>query len=74
MGVPIDRSAWSEASQRTSGQYDERATEYEGIRCQCRKCTRSFVFTAQEQKIAFEVEKRFIWYEPKHCRECSGVG
>lgn len=66
----MDRTQWSVRSQRTNGHYDELAIEYEGIRCQCRSCTRSFVFTAEEQQIAYEVEKRFVWYLPKLCAEC----
>jgi hypothetical protein len=69
--VPIDRTKWSVGSQRTTGHYDDQATEYEGIRCQCRACTRSFVFTATEQQAAYEVEKRYVWYLPKLCHECS---
>ncbi|WP_436077506.1 zinc-ribbon domain containing protein [Acidovorax delafieldii] len=71
MTISIDRSQWCRRSQRTTGHYDEDATEYEGIRCKCRLCTRSFVFTAEEQKNAYEVEKRFVWYLPKHCKECA---
>ncbi|MDM0058999.1 zinc-ribbon domain containing protein [Variovorax fucosicus] len=71
MGIQIDRSQWSPRSQRTTGHYDEAATDYEGIRCRCRKCTRSFVFTAKEQQFAYEVEKRFVDYLPKHCKDCA---
>ncbi|WP_082485801.1 zinc-ribbon domain containing protein [Acidovorax sp. Leaf84] len=71
MTSSIDRSQWCRRSQRTTGHYDEGAAEYEGIRCKCRLCTRSFVFTAEEQKYAYEVEKRFVWYLPKHCKECA---
>ncbi|WP_371868223.1 zinc-ribbon domain containing protein [Pseudoduganella rivuli] len=70
MSTLIDRTKWSDASRRSSGHYDAQATEYEGIRCQCRKCTRSFVFSAEEQKTTYEVEKRFVWYLPKYCKEC----
>lgn len=71
MGVLIDKSRWCARSQRTTGHYDELAVEYENFRCQCRRCTRSFVFTAEEQQIAYEVEKRFVSYTPKYCKECS---
>lgn len=69
--VPIERANWTVASQRNGGQYDTRATEYEGICCKCLDCTQSFVFTPDAQKHAFEVEKRFVWYVPKHCPECA---
>lgn len=71
MSFPINRANWSSASQRTTGHYDDRATEYEGIRWQCLVCTRSFTFTAEEQQVAYEVEKRFVWYLPNRCKECS---
>lgn len=71
MTISIDRLKWCRRSQRTTGHYDKEAMEYEGIRCKCRLCTRSFVFTAEEQKNAYEVEKRFVWYLPKHCKECE---
>jgi len=69
--VPIERGNWTAASQRNGGQYDARATEYEGIRCKCGTCGHSFVFSPEAQKQAFEVEKRFVWYVPKQCPVCA---
>jgi hypothetical protein len=71
MSIPINRKAWSVASQRSLGQYDERATEYEGISCRCKRCEKSFVLTAEEQQYAYEVIKKYVWWIPKLCRTCS---
>jgi len=71
MGVPINRKAWSTASQRSGGHYDNLATEYEGIRCRCRHCESSFVLTEEEQKLAYEVAKKYVWWRPQLCGECS---
>ncbi len=70
MKVPIDRTAWSTSSQRTAGHYDELAQEYEGIRCPCRGCEKSFVLTAAEQQHAYEVEKKYVWWRPTLCSIC----
>ena len=71
MRVPIDRTAWSPSSQRARGHYDEQATEYEGIRCQCRGCQVSFVLSPEEQQIAYEVKKKYVWWLPVLCKSCS---
>lgn len=71
MGIPIDRTAWSHSSRRSGGHYDEHAREYEGIRCQCRGCQASFVVSAEEQQVAYEVKKRHIWWLPALCPPCS---
>jgi hypothetical protein len=71
MNVPISRTSWSESSQRTGGHYDERATEYESMRCRCRGCGISFVFIAEAQQIAYEVEKKYVWWRPIYCDACG---
>jgi hypothetical protein len=71
MSIPINRKAWSCASQRSCGHYDECATEYEGIRCHCIRCDHSFVLAAEEQQFAYEVQKKYIWWLPNLCVECA---
>lgn len=71
MDVPINRAAWSPSSQRSAGRYDERAQAYENIRCPCRGCGHSFVLTAAAQQIAFEVEKKYVWWLPSLCAACT---
>jgi len=71
MNVPISRTSWSKSSQRTGGHYDERATEYESMRCRCQGCGTSFVFTAEAQQIAYEVTKKYVWWRPAYCDACA---
>jgi hypothetical protein len=70
--VPIDQSSWSRSSQRsTAGHYDERASHYEGIAYRCRACSKPCVFSPEQQKYAYEVRKKFIWWIPSLCAGCS---
>ncbi len=66
--APIDRSKWNKPTYQ--GHYDDRALFYEGIRCQCRKCEKSFVFGELEQKEAFEVSKKYPGWQPSLCSMC----
>lgn len=70
MNVPISRTSWSPSSRRTTGHYDERATDYESLRCQCRKCSVSFIFTAEAQQVAYEVKQKYVWSLPAYCEAC----
>ncbi len=69
--VPIDRGAWSPSSRRSLGHYDEGATKYEGIRCQCYKCRISFVCSPEEQRDAYEGQKKHVRWLPKFCPACA---
>jgi hypothetical protein len=70
--VPIDRSSWSRSSQRSSGgHFDSAATYYEGIAYRCLACSASCVFTPDEQKVAYEVTKKFVWWLPSLCAPCQ---
>lgn len=69
--APIDRGAWSLSSRRSLGHYDEDATEYEGIRCQCYHCRISFVCSAEEQRDAYEAKKKHVSWLPKFCPACE---
>ena len=72
MNYLIDKTKWSKSSQNSSGgHYDERATEYEGISYSCVKCGISHVFTPEEQKIKYEVEKKYVWWLPCRCSKCQ---
>jgi hypothetical protein len=67
----IDKSQWSKASLNSSGgHYDDRATHYENISYRCKKCEVSCVFSAEDQKRAYEIEKRFVWWLPSLCPPC----
>lgn len=71
MKIPIDRTAWSRSSQRSNTRYDVSATAYEGIRCRCRRCEASFVFAPERQKISYEFEKKYVWWDPTFCDPCE---
>jgi hypothetical protein len=64
----IDRSKWQKPSYL--GHYDVNAAYYEGLRTSCRKCGVSFVFSAQAQKYAFEIEQRYPGWLPTLCPTC----
>jgi hypothetical protein len=68
----IDRSLWSKSSRNSSGgHYDERASHYENISYRCRKCFAECVFSDEAQKVAYEVEKKFVWWLPSLCAKCE---
>lgn len=72
MGIPINRAAWSLSSQRADcGHFDLLAEEYEGGRGRCRACLVSFALTPAAQQIAFEVEKKYVWWTPSRCPDCA---
>lgn len=65
--VPVERSQWSESSQRTYALLEF----YEDRTWSCRGCGQSFVFTAQEQKRAYEDEGVYIYWHPTLCAACA---
>ena len=70
--VSINRALWSRSSQRSAGgHYDASATHYEGIRYRCRACEVNCIFSAQEQRVAYEVNKKYVWWLPALCATCS---
>jgi hypothetical protein len=72
MDIKIDKSQWSISSQKSSGgHYDLEAKYYEGIAISCSKCACSFVCTAEEQKEAYEIHKKFVWWLPSRCSKCQ---
>lgn len=65
--ISVDRSQWSESSQRTYTSI----SVYTDIAWRCRGCGQSFVFTAQEQKQAYEHEGVYIHWRPVLCDACA---
>jgi Probable zinc-ribbon domain len=66
--APADPSLWSEQSQRSV--CVGWTKEYRDIKYQCWRCTSPAVFTAQDQKYAFEVKKAPIDQHRILCNEC----
>nr|WP_315484572.1 hypothetical protein [uncultured Undibacterium sp.] len=77
MTIKIEQSNWSEASKRSfayGGSFLYSGSDpdcYENVVCRCFKCEQSFVFTAKEQKIAFEVHKQYVWKPKRRCNQCQ---
>ena len=71
MNIEIDKSKWSSSSQKSTGQYDLNAKFYENIAFKCYKCSRSCIFTAEEQKESYEVNKKHISRIPTRCPKCQ---
>jgi len=69
MRVLIDRNEWSEESKRSYA-FEYENGYYENMNYQCIKCTRSCVFTAEEQKETYEVKKSYIWQRRTLCKRC----
>jgi hypothetical protein len=67
--VPVDPNHWSESSKR-SYVFHTPPANYEDIEYQCWRCGRSAVYSAAEQKLAFEIRKAHICQRRKLCRGC----
>jgi Probable zinc-ribbon domain len=70
MSTEIDRDQWSESSKR-SYVYHYQRRFYDDIHYICRRCQSPSVFTAADQKIAFEVKKHYIWQRRTLCGDCN---
>jgi hypothetical protein len=44
---------------------------YEDITYVCRKCSKTAVFTGEEQKQSYEVKKNYIWQRHTLCGQCN---
>src|SRR5882724_11634650 len=66
---PVNPNHWSEESKR-SMIFLSPPARYEDIHYQCMRCARPAVFTAVEQKLAFEGRKAYIWQGRTLCSQC----
>ncbi len=69
MKARINRKAWSEESKRSYA-YLSNEAYYEDEKYKCNKCGKIAVFSAQEQKRAYEEKKRYIWQKRTLCPSC----
>jgi hypothetical protein len=60
---------WSESSQRSAISFCH-PPHYEDIDYRCTVCGHAAVFSASEQKEAYEVKKRYIWERRHLCKGC----
>ena len=65
----VNPNHWSESSKR-SGIFHTPPPHYEVIPYQCAQCGKAAVFTAADQKLAFEGRKAYIWQRRTLCSEC----
>ncbi|HAV63877.1 MAG TPA: hypothetical protein DCY13_16120 [Verrucomicrobiales bacterium] len=67
--APVDSSKWSGKSQRLA-EIQGAPRDYEDIPYSCWRCGQRAVFSAAEQKQAFEVRKAYIWQRRNLCPDC----
>lgn len=68
--IPADQSFWSEASKRSRSYAPNRELRYYDEFYWCEHCRAPCVFTASDQKHAYEVEKRYLYQTRKLCDRC----
>src|ERR1022692_2585845 len=67
--VPVDPNHWSEKSKQSS-MFLTPPASYEDIEYECWHCGKAAIYSAAEQKLAFEVRKAYIWQRRTLCRKC----
>ena len=68
--VIMDKNKWSESSKRSFAYAGSRNTHYEDFGYWCVKCQQHAIFSAADQKIAFEEKKQYIWKRRSLCSHC----
>lgn len=67
--VRVDKEQWSRSSKQSLS-YDFPKKTYKDTPYKCSLCFADAVFTAEEQKHAFEVRKAYIWQARVLCASC----
>lgn len=67
--VPVTVAKWSADSQRLAS-YCLPPSYYTDIEYRCYHCSRPSVFTAEQQRQAFEVRQAYIWQRRMLCEQC----
>jgi len=65
--APVDASKWSDASLNMPVPPPK---EYKDIGYDCWHCQQKAIFSAQDQKYAYEVKKRYFWQRRRLCENC----
>lgn len=68
--IPADQSLWSEASKRSRSYEPNAEVHYYDEFYWCELCETPCVFSASDQKHAYEVEKRYLHQTRKLCDTC----
>ena len=61
---------WSDKSKQSVSYQCNFVKEYKDIHYHCRRCKKASIFTAEDQKYAYEVKKFYIDQKRILCREC----
>ncbi len=72
--VAADPMKWSATSQRSRGFDPHGVRGYADEYYWCRRCGAPAVFTAEQQREAFEVRKKPIYQRRVHCERCWQAG
>jgi hypothetical protein len=67
--VPVNPDHWSRSSRRSAIFWNPPA-HYTDVHYRCARCGVSALFTATDQKEAFEGRKAYVWQRRKLCQGC----
>lgn len=67
----MNKEKWSNSSKRSYAYSQSKDTHYEDFEYFCVKCKCRCVFFAEDQKIEYEENQRFIWYKKTLCANCQ---
>lgn len=67
--LPADKEAWSEKS-RSGVDYVLAPDFYDDLEFSCRRCGNAALFSAEQQKYTYEVEKAYIGQRRVLCDDC----
>lgn len=68
--VPAATELWSDSSKQSYAYQSPHHREYSDRQYTCRRCGQPAVFTAEEQREAYEVRKAYIWQTRVLCAAC----
>jgi primase-polymerase (primpol)-like protein len=71
--VRADQEAWSEESKRSRSYSPGAEVHYYDEYYWCSKCAVACVFSAEQQRIEFEVKKRYIHATRQYCDLCHAA-
>ncbi|WP_423023116.1 hypothetical protein [Undibacterium sp. SXout20W] len=71
MSVEMNKEKWPNSSKRSYAYSQSTDTHYEDFGYFCVKCKCHCVFSAEDQKIEYEENQRFIWHKKILCANCQ---
>ncbi len=67
--IPLNKEAYSDSSKRSVG-FEFLGEFYRDIHYQCKRCAKSEIFTAEDQKYTYEIKKKYMWQQRFLCNKC----